>query len=373
MLVDLRPKDVKGNQAEVSLEHAGMTDRATVFRESATAAWRFSQDPSQRVSTEFTDENGALIRWIEASSPHPRRLLLAAIQLWLATEDETYRNLLDTADVTTAFDAEVDNMHARRTALELSAIARHPERFPDGWAERVHNMITSKADEIVVAVDTHAYRRVHSPPDSNRFYTAAWGGHQAVWQIGVLIAAYGLTNNVQYRHALVHYLDWFHGANPQGRAYTTGLGHYSTANLLHLPAQADDIDEPPPGVTPYLLVTGNAYQNRTHLHGLFEGQSDRYRYAGVSIPLMPPPYDDADADLGRIGSVINPMIPYWRRYLPLEHALVSINEYTVTETIQMKVAAAGVLLSPGWLPSERILNRTPYSPDRYQQDLWLLP
>ncbi len=354
---------------------AGATEQASLFIDSAADAWAFGTDPDIRVSTEFLNDEGELIRWIEPPSPHPRRFLLAAIQLWLATDDQVYRQVFDDPEVAAAFSDEVAHFAGRNSTFDIAAVARHPDLFPDGWGEQAHAAIIEAADEAASSAEEHAYRRLHPAPSSDTytFWVMAWGSHHGGRQARALLSAWALTGDQVYRDPLNYLLDWFQGANPQGRAYTTGLGHYSTANLLHLPTDVDDIDEPVPGITPYLLTTGSAYQIRTHVHGLFEGPNLAYGYPGVAIGLMPPPFDNTDVDTTIIGDIIIPNIPLWRRYLPFEYAIVAQNEFTVSETLVTKAAVAGALLEPGWSPSTELLEHVPYGPERYRQDLWLQP
>jgi hypothetical protein len=299
--------------------------------------------------------------------------MLAAIQLRLLSDEPDYHEALNDLGVAEAFDQELQHFRSRHTTYDLAAVASAPDRFPDDWGHRAHDALIAAADEVIVNAELHAYRRLHPNPMGNQFYTTAWGSHHGTSQGVVLLSAWALTGDIRYRQPLHYMLDWFQGLNPQGRSYTTGLGHYTTANLLHVVAEIDEHPEPPPGVTPYLVTTGSAYQVRTHVHGLFEGPSEAYRYDGVAEPLMPPPFDNTDADPTRIGELILPNIPLWRRYLPFELAVVSQNEFTVSETMVTKAVVAGALLETGWTPPQRLLEKQSYGPERFKQNLWLLP
>ena len=353
--------------------HAGSEELAARYQRSAERAWAFGRDPEVRISTEFEGPDGQRVRWVEPPSPHPRRVMMAAIQLRLSSDAPAYLEALAAPGVAAAFDEELLHFQARHSTYDMAAIAAAPARFPEGWGARARGAIIALAEQALVDAELHAYRRLHANPESNQFRVTAWGRHHGSRQALALLSAWALSGDTRYREPLAYVLDWFQGANPQGRSYTTGLGHYATANLLHLPADADELLEPPPGITPYLMTTGNAYQVRTHLHGLFEGPRAAYRYEGVAEPLMPPPFDNTDADPARIGELILHRIPLWRRYLPFEMAVVSQNEFTVSETLVTKAAVAGALLEPGWAPPASLLEKRSYGPQRFQQDLWLLP
>ena len=68
----------------------------------------------------------------------------------------------------------------------------------------------------------------------------------------VLILAYKIFSCEEYIHAACEQMNYILGKNPMGTCYITGFGVKSVKNPHHRPSEADDIEEPVPG----LLVCG---------------------------------------------------------------------------------------------------------------------
>lgn len=354
--------------------HAALVGRAldadgARFVESARRAYAFGTDPAVRVTTEFETDAGR-VRWEEPPVPPARRRLHAAIQLWLATDDPVFRAALDAPDLTAAFDADLAALVDRRAAFDVVDVALRPDAFPDGWGARAAAAIQAEAAVWLAHQATHAYRKLWHPPHTDAFSGMAWGNHHAAGAQYVLAAAWRVSPQTRYRDGVVAALDWLHGANPQGRVFTTGLGHHRTVDLLHLPSLADDHAEPVPGLTIFGYPGGLPFQFRTHVHGLFEGPADDFGYPGVAIDQT---WNGSGADTGAIGDTLYATIPAWRRLLTLERALVSSTEFTVHDPMAPAIALTGMLRPAAWRPFVGQATQPPPDDATVRESRWLQP
>ena len=134
--------------------------------------------------------------------------------------------------------------------------ATHAADFSDGAAAK--DSLLKVADSYV----ENAATGFGVPMTKNDFY---WGSNSAAANIGIkLLYAYYLTGDKKYYQSAVKTLDYLLGKNPMDMSYVTGFGSKSPMHPHHRPSQADDVEDPVPG----MLVGG------PHLDGNDIGSRD---------------------------------------------------------------------------------------------------
>ena len=118
----------------------------------------------------------------------------------------------------------------------VSAGPRYEKRTtPDGhgWGEYCRKAVLAEADFWLEQQTQNPYRKVWYTPEHKYFKLMGWGSN-GFRNIRWLTAAYALTGDKKYRDGALLGVNWMHGSNPQGRPYTTGIGHTPTTAVLQL-------------------------------------------------------------------------------------------------------------------------------------------
>jgi hypothetical protein len=293
-------------------------------------------------------------------------------QLWLATGDAMFRAALDRPEMQRAFFQEIDDLYWRTSAFDCIDVALAPDRFPEGWADYARRGIIKTAEDWLAAQESHAYRKLWYAPDHPYFGLLQWGA-SGFRHLREPVAAWRLTRQAKFRAAALKGVDWMHGANPQGRVYTTGLGANSVVHPLHLPADSDGISDPVPGISIYGPSYPIPYNARTAVYGLFSEPRVIDGFFPVALAQLPPPWDNSKLSQDDIAAVLYQNIPLWRRIFPIEAGNPPQMEFGLNETIGPAAAVTGCLLGPGWMPSARLIDRPPRSIPELQESLWWHP
>ncbi len=354
-----------------ALALAGSPERSMVFLDSARRAFAFGMRPGPRISISLTlwDQS---VTWSEPEHPDPKAVVRALVQLWLASDDAAFRTALDAPELDRAFRQDVDDLYWRTSGFDHIDVALAPDRFPSGWAAYARRGIVATADGWLEAQASHAYRKVWYAPDHGYFGLMQWGA-SGFRHLRELVAAWRLTGDAKYRTGALLGIDWMHGANPQGRVNTTGLGANSIVHPLHLPSDADGIAEPVPGLSIYGYSYPIPHAGRSHAYGLFSAPRINEGFSLRNLAQLPPPWNDPDLDLEAIAEVLSNGIPLWRRLVTLENNNVPQTEFDINGTIGHAAAVTGCLLGPGWTPGPELRHRQPRSAAQLQDSLWYQP
>lgn len=356
------------------LQRAGVTDKAALYLDSAKRAYAFATstyDRYPRVSQAMKLLGNDVV-WYEQPTIPVEYTLRALIQLWLASGDQTYYSALNTAQMADYFHAEALSLTWRTNAFELMDVALMPDKFPDNWGQMARDALISSADGWKQWMEADAYRRVWYRPNEGYFLANALGVAQHN-HLRNLVAAWKLTNDASYRTAALLGMDWLQGANPQGRSYTTGLGKNYVTHPLHAPSDIDGVADPVPGITIYGVNSSVSWVAPFRVYGLFDPADPGMDFNGSALAQLPPPWNDTMMSSNSISSVLDSVIPFWRRIISMESANPLQMEFTVEETISQAAAVAGCLLGPGWMPSESLKNRQPKSASELRDSLWYQP
>jgi endoglucanase len=353
-----------------ALVDAGDATRGQRFIDSAVLAYAYGTDPDRRVTSSWTTDTGATHRFVEAPTLDSGRVLEATLQLWLATEDPTYRTALDVKEP--EFRHALANLWWQGRIFTLVDFALEGSRLPAGWGEDAREAITRRADTFADAIDDHAFRKAWYPEDHGYFTLSGWG-NGLYMPMRSLVAAWHLTEDSRYRRAALLGLNHLHGANPMGRVHVTGLGDHGAVTALHLPSWVDTHDEPVPGIPLYGPGTGMPWVAATRVYGLYEDARSDPAFEGLAQPLMPPPWDNTTLEQSTLTDTLVATLPPWRRFIPLESQVVPSMEFTVWETTSIATAVTGALMGPGWMPGPNDAARVPRTEAELSSDLWMGP
>jgi endoglucanase len=113
--------------------------------------------------------------------------------------------------------------------------------------EAIRNSLVLTADSLIYFGKNDVYGRTLS----NQYW---WGCNGAVARQSLtLYAAYRISSEAKYIHAMIDIVDHLFGRNGYGRSYVTGLGHLPPMRPHDRRSGADGIDTPWPG---YLIGGG---------------------------------------------------------------------------------------------------------------------
>ena len=356
------------------LRLAGATNESTRFLASAVRAYNFGVstfDQFPRVSVDMT-LSGKSVKWIEPPTPSNDAKVKALIQLWLATEDPAYYQALNTPDMSEAFRLMCLFLPWLTQPFELMDVAMEPDRFPPGWGEEARTTLIQSANEWLEWMEADAYRHLWYPPGVSYFLLNGLG-RAGFDHVRNLIAAWRLTGDPRFRTGALLAVDWMHGANPQGRVYTTGLGQNHTLYPLHAPSDVDGVEDPAPGITIYGPCAGVCWGARTWVYGLFDNRDSSFDFSGSTLAQLPPPWTDTNMSVTAVGDVLTASIPIWRSLTNLERTNPGQMEFTVHETIAEATAVTGCLMGPGWMPSAELKRRQPKTREQLRDSLWFHP
>jgi len=153
------------------------------------------------------------------------------------------------------------------------------------------------------------------------------------------------------------------GANPMGMSWTTGIGMAYPVAIQHESSMDDDILDPYPGMTIY----GN-----TSSHAFGDLRRRVWSYPTAKDLSGKPLFNSQNsADFQRFDDLPD-QYPVFRRWAAHPTLNVEQNEFTIHETNSSTIFVLGMLLEPGWMPSEALKQRGP----RKESDLfgyWYLP
>ena len=350
---------------------AGAPNPASLYLESAKRAYAFGADGGERIIVTY-DVPGGPYYWKEPPHIDAGQQAKALIQLWLASGDPAYFTALNTPEMTAAFTSEVGDLYWRTSGFDFMDVALAPERFPDGWGDIARKGVIDNASEWLGWQQAYAYRKLWYAPGQGYFSLMGWG-NCGFLHIRELVAAWRLTGETRFRAAALNAVDWMHGANPQGRVNTTGLGYNYPVNPLHLPSDVDGIDDPVPGINLYGYTSGITYNARAEVYGLFSTPIPTDNFSGAALAQLPPPWNDPALTVEQIASILYSVTPLWRNICALEAANPPQMEFTVPETQGPAVAVTGCLLGAGWKPSEVLIHRPPRSEAQLQDCRWYHP
>ncbi|WP_029034506.1 glycoside hydrolase family 9 protein [Salinimicrobium terrae] len=216
----------------------------------------------------------------------------AATELFITTGEESYYR-----------DAEIENSLAPGdkfqvpswptvNTLALYSLLRNREKYQNSGLvdiKAVTQQVIKMADELVEYSRNSAYATPMGISERN----FSWGSNSVAANQGILLLnAYAVTKDEKYLNGAIDNLDYLLGRNATGYSFLTGFGEKSTRDPHHRPSEADEIDDPVPG----LLAGGpnpgqqdkancDEFYTRTHQHPATSYIDERCSYASNEIAI----------------------------------------------------------------------------------------
>ncbi|MGW1454090.1 glycoside hydrolase family 9 protein [Salegentibacter agarivorans] len=132
--------------------------------------------------------------------------------------------------------------------LALYSLARHRENYKDSELVNINAIIeqlTQMADNLVASSKSSAY----SIPIGINESDFVWGSNSTAANQGILLLnVYEITGDRKYLDTANSNLDYLLGRNATGFSFLTGFGEKSTRDPHHRPSEADDNEDPVPGL-----------------------------------------------------------------------------------------------------------------------------
>lgn len=217
----------------------------------------------------------------------------AATELFITTgNDELYKDAGIEGAINSSDDYFGVPTWPNVNTLALYSLARFRNKYEGNDVvdiDAVLRKITEMADELVAHAQTSAY----GIPMGIEKSDFAWGSNSEAANQGVLLLnAYMVTGEEKYLNAANHNLDYLLGRNATGYSFLTGFGEKSTMDPHHRPSEADDVEEPVPGLlaggpNPGQQDKANCGDKYTeaHKHPATSYIDDRCSYASNEIAI----------------------------------------------------------------------------------------
>lgn len=171
-------------------------------------------------------------------------LFWAACEMYETTGDETFHNKIrELSSKTNLTDFRNRDNGGFGSVCYLFGSRPRDKRVE----EAIHVQLRIKADNLYSLSKRSGYGAAKSSYDYIR-----GSNMYAMTDSMILILAYRLWGSRDYLNAAYDQLNYILGKNPMGICYVTGFGSESVRHPHHRPSEADDIEEPVPG----LLVCG---------------------------------------------------------------------------------------------------------------------
>ncbi|MBF0544748.1 MAG: glycoside hydrolase family 9 protein [Candidatus Riflebacteria bacterium] len=301
--------------------------------------------------------------------------VLAAIQLFLATEDNTYRERAKADD-------SLKEFYARGLPDDVSPFAfvtplLNPKVFGEDGNSFLLSLARKEADLFIRGQSNLAYRTLWRPPDHTFYSNLSWGGIHAGRRAQFPLIVWRVTGEQKYLEAALLGLDWELGCNEMGRCLVTGLGSIFPVIFQHIMSEQDLFLEPYPGFVPFTFSMGIAPVAYKTLFGLIEGGHPSVKdfFDNSAFCLLPSLLDregiqaelDKQPKIGDwtkpmsdiIKGKLEPIFPIMRRVFVHPYLVPQQNEFTIFESLTALAAVSAILIPDGWKPGPELKNRLP--------------
>lgn len=162
----------------------------------------------------------------------------AAAELYLMTEKEEYLQRFNQLDIQPTVPGWPDTS----SLGYISLLTNNNGLLSDEQLSQYQSRLVDLASGIVALHQESAYQVAMQ---NNDF---VWGSNSvALNKALILLQAFRLTENTDFKHAANGLLDYVLGRNPTDYSYVTGCGTKSPMDIHHRQSRADEVTEPVPG------------------------------------------------------------------------------------------------------------------------------
>lgn len=229
------------------------------------------------------------------------------------------------------------------------AAAPLKDHLPAPVVRKVRGWLFAKAETLISQSEAMPYRQSWV---KDQDWWMSWGATLATNPNRAILAAHALAPQDKDERAILANAGAAFGANPLGMSWTTGIGEVYPVSFQHAWSEDDGIWDPMPGMTLYSITEGTFFRLRKQL---WEVEGVGRDGAPRSFRFCPPPE-----------------VPVWRRWSAHTYENAGQCEFTIHETMASTILTTGMLLSPGWLPDQRLKERGPRPLERLY-GYWYVP
>lgn len=220
--------------------------KAIEYQQAAISAWKWAQANPNVIYQQPSDvRTGAY-----SDKSFNDEFSWAAAELFLLTSEAKYLDHFKLLDAKLQIK---ESSWANTAALGYISLANNGQDLLSSKEQQIVTVkLTDLADEFVKTHQQSAYRVAMIDSDF------VWGSNAVVLNKAiVLLQAYRITQQAQYKQAAIGLLDYVLGKNPTDYSYVTGFGHKPPIFIHHRPSESDQIVVPVPG-----FVAGGAHKGQ---------------------------------------------------------------------------------------------------------------
>ncbi len=337
----------------LAYQEAGEHYEAQRYASSARRAFIYAMEEANTTDVTFTHKEGLKKEQYQYREPEQLddfAIFHAASLLSLVDDTVAYGQYLSEE----GFSDSLNWFYSADRSYHFMHLTLYADKFRKDWSQRFNDKIIKYAQRLIESQRELAYRTVNWPIDHGFFQFMAWGRGLPYYKGRALLSAWYITGESRYYDSALLLVDWMSGANSQGRSLTTGIGEVFPVKVLSLPAIADGIEEPFPGITPFTYTGSISHQAERQVY-LLPDDEDSYTV------LLPGLIEDGSSlDIyEELRDKLDTIIPIYRRHTTIEHLIVDQNEFTVWETIGPAASFTACLIPQGWMPQESWKGRAP--------------
>ncbi len=214
----------------------------------ATSAWKWAEkNPAVLYDQPAMNEDfsPAITTGAYGDGDVSDEFIWAAAELWISTGDEQYREHIKPM-------GEDEQMPlpswAQVRSLAYYSLLRHQQTWKENEPEMLKSMksqLKTMADGLMENHQENAYATIMGGREKD----FVWGSSAVAANQGIaLLQAYKMFDDKKYLEAALSNLDYLLGRNATGYSFVTGYGHKTPMFIHHRPSEADDNEEPVPGL-----------------------------------------------------------------------------------------------------------------------------
>lgn len=212
--------------------------KSAAYRQAAIAAWQWASANSnvaynQRASSLSDIQTGEY-----GGSNFNDEFAWAAAELYLLTQEPSYFNAFKSRNLSpgTPWWGGVESLAFISLATEGQSL------LPPAEFDEVNNALVGLANNLVSIKNASAFDVAMRSADFG------WGSNSAVMnQALMMLQAYRITNDINYKNAAQGALDYALGRNATDFSFVTGFGDKTPMDIHHRQSKADNVSEPVPG------------------------------------------------------------------------------------------------------------------------------